>query len=1232
MANPGNESSRVWGTTQSDRFPAALATDYVMVDEHAIEHSLTFAREYARLLNYVNPEGEADGDWSSFFDSDIMFLLAEICIAGDAPTEPIEPRESTDAERASVALEDIYVRLQRIDDWYRRAMATDLAHMDRHQSQLAPTLQALISKDLSPALSAIRGVRSWRHIWRDIAHRLRGSGHETHSWYLLADWNQSDDVAGREPDDVDGDLTLLLSMQNNVRVACRNLGALAHEFLRDNLSQQSNHPPHIALYVAFLQLLDVLRDDVNTYTERHLDYYYRSILGLSERPGTPDQTPVMLELAPAFSSYTVPAGTPLSAGKGSDGKDIIFLTDADIAVNRARVASLRTLYFSRDKNDTQSPKWVRQAWAAPQANLVDGFGKALKRKDLGWPAFGDFTNRPVDQTHDATIGFLITSPVLLLQEGERQVSIRFRLDSGNSAQLLAQLGERAGVAIDPAAPLDKVFAEAWQVYVSTAKGWLQIPAPQFIYNPAASAETAIEVRFTLGSGDPALVPNQQLPEVFDSPWPSFKLLLNPVAAVSQYSTYSQMILRQVDIDVTVAGIGNLALQGGLGAIAAGKPFAAFGAMPTVGGYMQAAHPELNKDGLQTVQISLEWLQLPDSLSAYYSGYGKLNFDAAQFTVNLAMPIDGAWRQAATLPLFADGFKASVLKCTPPAAGDGLPAVDATPGSVRIELASPPYAFGHADYPSLFADQALRNVATIVQSSKDAKLAQLNDTIKPPLTPMVKSISLGYTAADSLDMNSARPAGEIAKFRHIHPFGCCPPQTTQQTVLPKDDGYDGHLFIGIADLDIDAGSTIVLHFQFCEQAAAEFRMEQDSLSKQQAEPAISWRYLSNNAWLPFDKQAVVSYTNEFQNSGIVRIDMPPDITDDNTLMPGGMVWIEVCASGDHLRDTLLVDILPHAVTATRAGAPIEQPFLPAGGIVGFQKKTAAIKSVAQPYASGGGSALESTAQYRTRVSERLKHKQRASQPGDYERLALAEFPMLWQAKCVTANNSRDYRGAARVAPGEVVLVVVPELRLDGRAPPLSKQILADIAACLQQLASPFVQAITVRNPVYRSVQVTVDVQFRNDGENGDYVQRLNAAISDCIAPWLRDGSFAEALGGGTLYMEELKRCIGGQPYVKAIMSKELRVTYSDGTEEPTDALNFEAGAASPDTPWTVFVPYAKHLINANVKPAQPQPTPQGIAAMTIGRNFRVGKVPAGLLTRSAQSARADKRYLLTIPRP
>ena len=171
MATVGQEGANGWGLTRRQRFPAELATDYALVDERRVEHFLSFAREFARLLNFYDLDGKVGGDWVPFFDSDNCFLLAEICIAGDTPTQPTDPQQSSDAERATVVLEDIYERLQRIDDWHRRATATDLQHMERKPSQLTPTLQALSMIWQQVARAYLR-VRAWR---RSGQHRASGS-------------------------------------------------------------------------------------------------------------------------------------------------------------------------------------------------------------------------------------------------------------------------------------------------------------------------------------------------------------------------------------------------------------------------------------------------------------------------------------------------------------------------------------------------------------------------------------------------------------------------------------------------------------------------------------------------------------------------------------------------------------------------------------------------------------------------------------------------------------------------------------------------------------------------------------------------------------------------------------------------------------------------------------------------------------------------------------------------
>ena len=54
------------GSSQAGRSQAALAPDYVSVDERSLQDLLAFARQYAKELAYYNDDNQAMGDWSAF--------------------------------------------------------------------------------------------------------------------------------------------------------------------------------------------------------------------------------------------------------------------------------------------------------------------------------------------------------------------------------------------------------------------------------------------------------------------------------------------------------------------------------------------------------------------------------------------------------------------------------------------------------------------------------------------------------------------------------------------------------------------------------------------------------------------------------------------------------------------------------------------------------------------------------------------------------------------------------------------------------------------------------------------------------------------------------------------------------------------------------------------------------------------------------------------------------------
>ena len=108
------------------------------------------------------------------------------------------------------------------------------------------------------------------------------------------------------------------------------------------------HEPHYALFLAFLKLLEYARGEANELTARHLEFYYRDVLRLAERPAEPGQAHVLVELAKHVDAHLLAAGTLLKAGKDDTGADAHFAVDRDLVANEAVVADLKKLYRHPD--------------------------------------------------------------------------------------------------------------------------------------------------------------------------------------------------------------------------------------------------------------------------------------------------------------------------------------------------------------------------------------------------------------------------------------------------------------------------------------------------------------------------------------------------------------------------------------------------------------------------------------------------------------------------------------------------------------------------------------------------------------------------------------------------------------------------------------------------------------------------------------------------------------------
>ena len=140
------------------------------------------------------------------------------------------------------------------------------------------------------------------------------------------------------------DATGLVSEQDILKYQ-KDPTAFAHDLAR--LAWLSR--PHYVLFLAFLDLLDRVRQDFNRFTERHLDYYYRDVLGFTLRKPEADSAYLLLENDKQTREYRLPKGTLLKAGKDVGGKNRNFSTNEEIIVNNTQIGELRTVVMDSQR-------------------------------------------------------------------------------------------------------------------------------------------------------------------------------------------------------------------------------------------------------------------------------------------------------------------------------------------------------------------------------------------------------------------------------------------------------------------------------------------------------------------------------------------------------------------------------------------------------------------------------------------------------------------------------------------------------------------------------------------------------------------------------------------------------------------------------------------------------------------------------------------------------------------
>ena len=919
------------------------------------------------------------------------------------------------------------------------------------------------------------------------------------------------------------------------------------------LNSRSDWAPHLALFIVFLKLFHYLQTDLNELPQRHLRHYYEKELNLLRREAIADEVHVIFELARNAASTLIPAQSLLDAGKDSKGRPLYYATQSELVVSSAKVSEIRRLVGETDRRGRQQ-FFVSEAISELEGDSWYTFGR--KQLDL------DPSQRFMTE---AQIGFAIASPILLMAEGIRELKIVATLSS-TQTNLPATQGLNSALIVD----------------LTGAEGWL-LP-DNFVaslVNKGSDQSLTLEMTLTLAETAPAVV-------AFDpklhgegptASWPILRCRLN--GASGYYETLNGLTMKSATLEVRVRGVKNLVVQNSQGLLTTDQAIPLFGTQPRLGSPFYIGSAEVFSKKLTSLTLHLEWQNLPevspegDALFEHYRAYfdeDNLSLDdlATQFRrdflVYLHILYNRSWYSLLPgLPsLFDSGntrtisvpvsnssaFETTLAKVNyspqPQLSKIDAYKIDTKFGFIRLTLQGPTRedtgtafeAFGHQMFPKRYATQAIA-LSQWEATTDNPEPPQLPNQ---PLTPTLASLSLDYSA--SVEMMPGAAHTEATFFR-LEPFGYTAASEDVPARLVPEMGGDtteenrevalGVLYLGLTGFTPPGNISLLFQIDQGTAGTAEI-LGQD---------ATEWSYLSGTSWKILPITAVLNdSTYGFQEPGLVVLAVGKNASINHTTMPTGMVWLRALIRQAPESAARTVALKSQSVKATFSPTSGElasyndhlQTGLEPETIKRLKQRSAAIKSVQQPYKSMGGRASETDRDFFRRCSERLRHRNRAVTPWDLERLVLEAFPEVFKVKCLPHSDA-DGRDKA----GEAALVIVPNLRNFQSGNPLepraSEVLLSRISDYINtDLAASSVK-VHVIHPVYERILVDAQVAFVSGLDAGYYADLLNQELQRFLSPWAYEEG-EDIVFGSRIYSSEILAFMEGRNYVDYIINFNL----------------------------------------------------------------------------------------------
>jgi hypothetical protein len=1012
-------------------------------------------------MAFIDSENRMIGDWSSFFRQNSTIALLRLM---SLKTKELKLRFLTNhnstSRKNNTVVNDHVINEQLVQDFLYLFLAleeciTGLKEYPEFQKEVQSIVTSNLSKSLYVGVEHIR-----RNNPKDKVDYLIQFG---------SYWLQPENDLVELPNST-------TAFQQNIIIALNSVDFIknsAVKYYENVVLKSKSIEPNVALLLTFHKLYGYASEKMNKITSRQLDAYFKDMLKFTINNSIPNEIFLDVSVKDGVGNCEIQKESKLLAGVNGDGENIIYEVTEGVVANESFIDKI--IGFEMDDR-TDSSKMLTSSEVVPEVYLFSD------KEDLDVLKNG--------------LGFGFSAPYLNLEEGHRKLSFTVVFANNTMIALRNQLEEISQVDSDSLSIINDQIKSLFVVRYTGDEDWVDVNREdvETSFRLEENGSLAEEITITVFINE--IAPSIG---VFDTPveedsvdvFPEFEFYINP-AFKHFIFPFGETKIIKIIVDIELLNIQNLLISNDFGEMDAEAPFQPFGSAPILGSTFYIGHRYLFNYPLLDIKLNIEWFGLPlidGGFGEHYELYEEIGGNDS-FKVKISALNDKEWfpyenkqvvdlfqtvpndddRDTVSLFRRMNEFEVNDLMLT----GNKMRkesnenySSSSMNGFIKLELCYPFNAFGHDDYPNLIRDYSIKNI-------KSKQKLYPNE----PYTPTIKEISCELTSR--MEFNSTNESDY--RLKHIYPFGS--EQVSCNYSLLPSMKKGSTLIIALANLK--DSSSISFFFKFNESIV------DDALK-------VSISGYDGKEWKVLENDNIIKDSTEmFHRDGVIKINKVDYIHQMDSIFSNEYTWFKFETNGFSFLD-VLEDIRPHAFKARCLSQDLlENENIEPHTITAFEIEQDGIDQLNQKFPSFGGIKKESPESFNIRASERLKHKGRAVNVEDVERLILNKFPEVYRCVCFPYRDRFE-----SISPGEILVILVPALNRikNNTANALFSSTELNNVRAFLNIRCPLNTKLNIKNPSYERVRVKMNIRFKQGYDSKFYIKKLDKDIKSFISPFL-----------------------------------------------------------------------------------------------------------------------------------